>query len=876
MDQDPLPDLDARVDEIFDGALDVPSGERSAFLDRACRDDAELRERVERLLAFSDNPPSLLEGSAASELWRPDEAPVTEPEQPTEVGPYRLLQEIGRGGMGVVYLGERADGHFQQRVAVKVLRPGSETPEMQQGFEQERQIIASLTHANIARLYDGGISECCRPYSAMELVEGQPITRYCDDHQLTVDERLRLVEEVTSAVLYAHQNLVVHCDLKPSNILVTDAGEIKLLDFGIAKMLDASGADPRPRTPSGSHAITPLYASPEQLRGEPVTTASDIYQLGLLLFELLTGERGREIPSGSRPVDETAAPHTLRTPSTVVQGLDEARAQAFAAARATSARSLVRTLRGDLDRIVQAAMAWRLEARYRSAAELMADLERYRNGEPLAVGPNSLGYRASRFMRRNRWAVTTASLLIALLIAYSVTVTVQARQIARERDRAQRIQSFALGVFGASDPRRALGPEVSAAELVARGVDRAEAELAEEPDVKAEVYAYLGGVYRRLGLFHEAEPLMREVLALRRQAHDGDHPEIAAAQHSLGHLLLERDDPEALELLEDALRQRRELLGNDQIETAYTLSSLGAYLRSAGRLAEAEQRYHEAIAILRVQDPDGEGLADAFSGLAWVVRLLGRPEEAEPMLRQALKLFKQHYGEIHPQIAAAWNNLANGLWQLEHWDEGDEAMHKSIEIKQELYGEIHPNIAISLGNLAGSLSRRGELDEAARLYRQAYEMRQEIFGPSHPRVAQSQAQIAEVLHRSGQLQEAEAYFQESLTIFRQHLPEDHPSFARVWRGIGAVWIDAGELDRAREALKASRDIYAQREGSPWPWRVEVLLAAIDRRQGRSEDAAGRLDAAMSKLGDDPKWLERWQQERDALDAGVTVQLPSEP
>ncbi len=290
-------DRDAWIDEIFDRALDVPSGERSAYLDETCGDDSELRSRLERLLAYSEDPPSMLAGAVGADLWQPEDL-ETESSRPARVGPYEILEEIGRGGMGVVYLGERADGHFKQKVAVKVMRPGSDTLEARRRFEQERQIIASLQNASIARLYDGGVTEDGRPYSAMELVEGKPINLYCDEHRLGIAERLRLLEEVGSAVHYAHQNLVVHCDLKPSNILVTTKGEIKLLDFGIAKLLDVSGGDHL--SMAGTRAITPLYASPEQLRGEPVSTASDIYQLGLLLFELLTGERARELSSASR------------------------------------------------------------------------------------------------------------------------------------------------------------------------------------------------------------------------------------------------------------------------------------------------------------------------------------------------------------------------------------------------------------------------------------------------------------------------------------------------------------------------------------------------------------------------------------------------
>ncbi|MEM7352249.1 MAG: serine/threonine-protein kinase, partial [Acidobacteriota bacterium] len=476
-------DLDARIDEIFDRALDVEPDERSAYLAAACGDDSALRVRVERLLAWSDDPPARLESAAASELWQGEGAESTAAEStaaestaggaaPTQVGPYRILQEIGRGGMGVVYLGERADGHFEQQVALKVMRPGSETPEARLRFEQERQIIASLQHPNIARLYDGGVSQDGRPYSAMERIEGQPITAYCDEHRLGIAGRLRLMETVACAVSYAHRNLVVHCDLKPSNILVTPSGEIKLLDFGIAKLLDAAGADSRIERRSGQRAVTPLYASPEQLHGESVTTASDIYQLGLLLFELLTGERARELSGSFGSEDEAPMTASWRTPSTAVRRASQDRATAMAAQRDTDPRALVRRLRHDLDRIVEAALRERPEERYGSATALAEDLARYRRNEPVSVRPPTLRYRATRFVQRNRLAVAAAALLTVLLIGYSITVTVQAQKIRRERDRAQRIQAFALGLYGASDPLEALGPEVSAAELVAHGVAR--------------------------------------------------------------------------------------------------------------------------------------------------------------------------------------------------------------------------------------------------------------------------------------------------------------------------------------------------------------------------------------------------------------------
>ena len=380
--------LDALIDEIFDRALDVPGSHRSVYLDEACGDNVGLRARVERLLAFCDDPPSMLDGALSADLWKPEDC-MSEAGSgmPARVGPYRIVEEIGHGGMGVVYRGVRADSHFERKVAIKLMRPGSDSPEARCKFEQERQIIASLQHANIARLYDGGITEYGRPYSAMELVEGKPINVYCDENRQSIAERLRLVEVVANAVHYAHQELVIHCDLKPSNILVTARGEVKLLDFGIARLLEMPGADDSSTMYCGPRAVTPLYASPEQLRGGPVTTASDVYQLGLLLFELLTGERAREISAVSRPRadDEPTGMTPQRAPSTVVRSAREDRAMAVAAARNTHPRALVHSLRNDLDLIVQAAMHSQPQRRYPSAAELVEDLKRFRRSEPLSV-----------------------------------------------------------------------------------------------------------------------------------------------------------------------------------------------------------------------------------------------------------------------------------------------------------------------------------------------------------------------------------------------------------------------------------------------------------------------------------------------------------
>ena len=869
---------DARIDEIFDRLLDLPVPERATSLELACGDDPEVKAAVERLLAFSDRPHSALETTALQAVPWPQEHEAPASARGERIGPYRLLGELGRGGMGVVFMAERDDGHFNQRVALKVMRPGTENVELRRRFEQERQIIARLDHPHIARLFDGGVTEDGRPYSAMELIEGLPITDYCDQQQLAVEQRLELFEKVASAVHYAHQNLVVHRDLKPSNILVTAQGEIKLLDFGIAKLLDLSEiagdlGDGVAVTRTGRIPMTPLYASPEQLRGDAVTTASDVYQLGLLLFELITGERAREetgdaSPLSSSPFSSQFAP--VPAPSTAIRGLDEERLEAIAGTRKTTPRALIKTLRGDLDTIVLTSLHQELDRRYPSAAELALDLKRYREGFPLSAKRDSLAYRTRQFLLRNKIATAIVATFLLLLIGYTITVTIQNERIARERDRAERVLSFALGLYSAGDPNEALGPEIDAATIIDRGVERLGTELDGEPDIQSDLLVYFARVYKRLGKMDRAEQLFRRAVKLRREVYGRNHVKSIDALHDLGRHLIEADDPQAATIMQEVLEQRRAVLGENHPSTATALSDLGVFLRSNGRHRESEDYLRQALKAHRQQDPTSEEVAIDLSELSWTLKLLGRPEEAEPLIREALEIDRAHFGERHPEVATAWNNLASTLWQLERWPEGDKAMETSLEIQRSLYGEAHPDIAISLGNLGGSLLKRGDLERAAELYGQALEMRKELVGPRHPRVAQSAAQLGEILHQLGRLEEGEELLLLSLDIFEEQTPGARRNFARVWQRLGPLWLDIGKWSEAESILVQAQEVFREEAGSRWPPRLDVLIARALRSQGRFDEAALRLDSADGELeGDDP-WLERWREEKELLEKASDV------
>ncbi|MEK7330512.1 MAG: serine/threonine-protein kinase, partial [Candidatus Eisenbacteria bacterium] len=497
---------------------------RTAFLDQACDGDAELRALVEALIRADESAGAFLDRPAAElapELLAGEPEPAPEPPMAgRQIGPWRVVREVGRGGMGAVYLAERADGAFEQTVALKLIKRGLARAEILQRFLRERRILARLEHRNIARLADGGVTDDGLPWFAMEYVEGQPITDWCDEHRAGVEERLRLFRAVCDAVQYAHRNLVVHRDLKPSNIFVTADGEVKLLDFGIARLLsDEPDGDALTLTREGLRVLTPHYAAPEQLRGEAATTATDLYSLGVVLYELL---------SGARPFGRSAT------------SLDQLRREVLEEEPVppSGLRSEWRhPLRGDLDNIVLTALRKEPQRRYPSVEALLADLERYREGRPVQATPPSARYRIAKFVRRNRvsviagavvtltflvgvvatmWQAVAAALVVASLVGGLAVSIGQTRLARREARKAEEVRSFLLRVFEVADPYHSRGQSVTARELLDQGARRIDSELKGQPALRAEMLGVLADLYLKLAL---VEPAMKSFRAFIECAH---------------------------------------------------------------------------------------------------------------------------------------------------------------------------------------------------------------------------------------------------------------------------------------------------------------------------------------------------------------------
>jgi len=893
-----------RIEELFERALDRPASERAAWLAAECSGDDGLRLEVERLLAAHDRAGGVL--SLPSPAGSMLAAPAAREESLTRVGPYRLVREVGYGGMGSVFLAERDDDLYQQRVAVKIIRRGLDTDELVRRFVAERQILATLQHPNIARLLDGGVTSDGRPYYVMEYVDGEPLDVHCDRRRCHVDERLRLFAVVARAVQFAHQNLVVHRDLKPSNVFVTRDGEIRLLDFGIAKLLDPDTAPHAvPETQTGVRMMTPQYASPEQMRGDAITTATDVYGLGLLLYELLTGHRpfgvrGHSLVEIERRVltEEPQRPSAavLRSPEKGEGGDHHPTTPAAVAqARGTHPERLARKLRGDLDRIVLCALRKEPGRRYASADAFADDVERYLAGKTVAARGDSLGYRARKFVWRHRLSVATAGVFVLLLGGYAATVTVQARRVSAaleqarlEAEKSEQITGFMMGLFEGGDPRFALGDTITARSLLERGVARA-GRLRERPLLQAQMLGVIGRVYQSLGEYGRASALLEQALATRRrelgEAHADvalsynqfgnalrlkgdyaaaetalrraltlhqrllgpDHATVAADRHDLAIVLADRGDYAAAEpLLRQALATQRERLGAQHVDVAKTLSGLGYLMTAKGDLRESERLYREALvmrrALLGSFHPD---VAQSLSAVGTALNRLGDYPAGLKLHREALAINQRLYGAEHPVIVTNLSNIATGLARSDDLPGAERMLRQSVAMARKTLGPEHVSTAVGLNNLAVVLGRQKKYAAAESLMREVIAIRVKSKGPEHADVASGLHNLGNFVNQLGDRAQAERLHRQALAMRRKLLSPEHQEVASSLNGLGEVLRDRGKYAAADSALRQSLAIRRKLLGDAHP-DVQVTarnLLDLYRRWGRAE----RADPAWATL-----------------------------
>ncbi len=869
------------VDRLFAAALERPPAERSGFLDAACAGDPALRREVEKLLAADEEGAGFLE-RPPSELL---DLALDDREEGGRLGPYRLLRRIGSGGMGAVYLARREDEQYQRDVAIKILRSGLASTDALHRFLAERQILARLEHPNIARLYDGGRTEDGRPYLVMELVEGTPVDEYCDRRRLTVDQRLELFRRIGAAVQYAHQNLLVHRDLKPGNILITAGGEPKLLDFGIAKRLGEEPAGDPHLTRTGLRMLTPHYASPEQVKGEAITTASDVYSLGVLLYELLAG-RGPYSTAGDAPyeIERAICEEQPERPSAALLRPGPPSAEEIAHARDTRPQALHRRLQGDLDNIVLMALRKEPARRYDSVTRLSADLERHLQDLPVSARPDTLRYRTRKFLRRNRVAVSAAAVVVLLAAGFMASLVAQRRQVVKERDKARYALSFLVDTFKQADPYRTGGERLTANEILDQGAVRISRELAGQPDVQAAVMGAIGEVNLGLGRYDAAEPLLEGSLRRRREISGPQSLPVAESLEHLASLHIERSDFKGAEsLLRQALAIRRRRLGEKDLEVARTLNSLGELLVTKGApSAEVEKIQQQALGIAReAEEPSGAAVAQSLfylakakqaagdyaeaerlfreglvlerralkagdprlyrdqTAFAEILLNLGKPKEAAGLLRQSLRAQRRILGGEHPDVATTLANLALAVYEQDHYAEAEALNREALHLVRSHYGPDHWMVPLVLGNLAVALQSQKKVAEAIPYLEETLQFRRRSLGEGHPLVAQALLLLAGAHRQLAEYPEALRLAQESLQILERAEGPDHPHLAYPVREIGRIYMAQKRYREAEPYLRRSLDIRRRELPAEHPdlARAKVSLGACLFELGRYDETA---------------------------------------
>ncbi len=831
-----------RIQQLFHDAAGRPEAERRGFLEAACDGDSGLMAEVLAMLEEDARADSLLDrGLADVARHTMRDGPM---ETPAAIGPYRILGVLGEGGMGVVYLGERRD--LGGRVAVKVLRDAWLSPARRERFANEQRTLVQLDHPAIAVLHDAGVLPDGTPWFSMEHVEGQPLTAYCALHATSIEQRLRLFREVCEAVQHAHRHLVVHRDLKPSNILVKDDGTVRLLDFGIARRIETLdlAAD---RTRTGLRLMTPAYAAPEQLRGEGAGVQTDIYALGVVLYELLTGRLPFDF-SGMTAGEAEALilEHVPVRPSVLSRSPQAA---------VGDGRQLSRAAWADLDVLCPTAMHKDPARRYPTVEALIRDVDHYLKGEPLEARPDTLGYRLGKFLRRHHRAVTTAALTLVTMVAivtfYTVRLTTARNEALAAAARTKRIQEFTLGLFEGGDPEAGPAVDLKVATLIDRGVTAARS-LDGEPQVQAEMYQTLGGIYQKLGDLERADSLMSLALDRRRTLLGPDHVEVADSLLELGLLRLEQARyDEAETLIRDALTRGRRAgaAGGDLVAAAS--SALGQTLGAQGRYPEALEVLRKAArARQRAGDsaPDPT-LADILYQLANVEFYAGHYDESESLNERILEMYRQLHGDRHPLVADCLINLGAIRFERGEYAEAESEYRQALGITEAWYGSDHPQTAANLTMLSRALVYQNKGEEATGLLQRALSIRERVYGSDHPAVASTLNELGNIAVAESRYDVAEASFARMLSIYRAAYPEGHYLVAVALANLASAYMNEGRLVEAEPMLREAVGIYEQKLAPDHPNTgiARIKLGRALLRMGRPAEAEPETRAGYEIL-----------------------------
>lgn len=826
-----------RLEAVFSAVLKVAPNDRDAYLSEVCAGDPSLIRLVKTLVQSHDEASGYFGALQQNVISAAEPLPAELPAG-MKVGPYRIDHRIGTGGMGDVYLAERADDQFRRKVALKIVRRGLVTDDMMRRFRSERQILALLDHPNIAKMYDGGVTDEGFPYFVMEYVEGEPITRHCSTHKLDVTERLRLFLEVCEAVGHAHRHLVVHRDLKPGNILVTSEGHVKLLDFGIAKLLDDQilNADEQVLTREDARVMTPDYASPEQLYGQKVSTSSDIYSLGVLLYELLTGDRPHRFTGLSRleiekQLDETV----LVKPSERRLQVDEGGIE--------HPEKWQKQLRGDLDSIMLMTLRPEPERRYSSVERLANDINRFLHNLPVSARQDEFSYRLSKFVRRHALGVTVAAAMVVLVISL-LTVTIisyvrisrQTELVRSEQRKAQQVADFLSGLFIQLNPNQSQGRDISARELLDNGAATIQSQLAGQPEMQSEMLRVMGTVYFNVADYDRANELFGRSYALADSLYGPDDYRTAEALYWVARMSTEMADYAAADSLFARVGQVMAASDNPNAawQSARAVGDRGLVHRLMSRYPEAEPFFLEAIEGLRTRlGENHEELARMLNNYSLLLNDQQRYAESLEVVEEALHINRALHGDLHTDVLRDLSNMAANTLMLGDAPKADSLFEVAQDVAYRMLGEEHTVTVTIMNNRASLALQRRNVPLAEELYRKVIEQRLNTVGPGHPITGYATLGLANTLNLKGDYRQSLEYSRQTIENWAASLPPDSwlqsavgVIYAESLMGLGNQAEGAPLLERHYPLLMKARG--AQ---DPFVRKAARLLAEVYERRG---------------------------------------------
>lgn len=829
---------------LFDQLLILPESEHEAFLDKQCL-SSSMRETLVSLIHNHDSSTKYFD-SLFNEVVQ--EAYSNLPVlllKSRLVGNYKILKNIGFGGMGSVYLAERADDIYETRVAIKILNPHTDSDDILERFLSERQILARLNHPNITHLLDGGLTDDNHPYFVMEYVEGKPITAFCDENRLNIGERLRLILQVGDAIQYAHNNLVIHRDLKPGNILVTNEGTVKLIDFGIANLIADRIISPVSSTSalhSGPQLMTPEYASPEQLQQSPVTTQSDVYQLGVLLFEQISGCKPFDFPNKS---PEEILNTILKDNTSVAscRYLDSGKCPEISLCRSEKPGKLAQTLKGDLDAIAAKAIHTDLNRRYSSIKEFMDDINRYLSGFPVLAREGGPGYTGRKFLKRNRLpaGISAFFLLMLMLISifYFTTVSNERNIALSEAAKAKQVSDFLISLFEDVSSHEVDPNAISASMILDQGINRSILKAGDQPDLSAHFIELIGDTYHTMGILDKSAETLEKSLEIKKQIHGPIHQEVSVALNKLGYVQMRKRDPEAIQTLREAVSIQDQL----PEKNAQTYIESMLYLADAvelihGKSEHSAQNYRRYFE--EVQSFYGNDHSEIIQ--AKIIYLFGQPEPDRKLLERAFRdqisILKTEHGENHPLVGDALNRF--GLY-LEPYnpEESISLVRQAHHIFVDNYGIRHDKSIVIQTNLAALLRDQGLYDEAETQYRSVLELSDETKLKGSSVFIYRLIGLGRVLLHKGDFVDAEPYLREGLILFERHFNGYSPMIITTKNYLGQCLTALGKLDEAEEVLLSAYDELQENEESNTELTdiTTRLLASLYLAGGDTEKAA---------------------------------------